>query len=119
MPNGCQTRVLLEVDHSKKSFNARSPGKTREVLAIFIILRYISPFHFYNKVFSMIIPRSLGTHSGTFHADEVTACALLLVYDLIDRDKIIRTRDITKLSTCEFVCDVGGEYDPLKKRSPQ
>jgi uncharacterized UPF0160 family protein len=64
----------------------------------------------------MIIPRSLGTHSGTFHADEVTACALLLVYDLIDQDKIIRTRDTDLLSNCEFVCDVGGEYNPSKKR---
>ncbi len=64
----------------------------------------------------MIIPRSFGTHNGTFHADEVTACALLLVYDLIDRDKVMRTRNSEKLATCQFVCDVGGEYDPLKKR---
>ncbi len=64
----------------------------------------------------MVIPRSFGAHDGTFHADEVTACALLLVYDLIDRDKIIRTRLIDKLSQCEFVCDVGGEYAPAKKR---
>src|SRR3989339_82787 len=64
----------------------------------------------------MFIPRSVGTHDGTFHADEVTACALLLVYNLIDRDKIIRTRLVDKLASCEFVCDVGGEYNPSKKR---
>jgi uncharacterized UPF0160 family protein len=58
------------------------------------------------------IPRSFGTHSGTFHADEVTACALLLLYHLIDRDKIVRTRDPQVLSRCEFVCDVGGHYNP-------
>ncbi|MDF2550599.1 MAG: hypothetical protein K0S07_1666, partial [Chlamydiales bacterium] len=29
-------------------------------------------------------PRSFGTHDGSFHADEVTACALLLLVDLID-----------------------------------
>nr|NGX27459.1 hypothetical protein [Chlamydiota bacterium] len=40
-----------------------------------------------------MISRSLGTHDGSFHADEVSACALLLVFDLIDRDKIFRTRD--------------------------
>ncbi len=62
-----------------------------------------------------IIPRSLGTHNGTFHADEVTACALLLLFNLIDEDKIIRTRDPILLSSCEFVCDVGGTYDPEKK----
>lgn len=61
------------------------------------------------------IPRSLGTHDGTFHADEVTACALLLMLDMIDLDKIIRTRDLELLSTCEYVCDVGGIYDPSKK----
>ncbi len=61
------------------------------------------------------IPRSFGTHDGTFHADEVTACALLLVFDSIDFDKIIRTRDLKKLAVCEYVCDVGGIYDPAQK----
>jgi len=60
-------------------------------------------------------PRSFGTHSGSFHADEVTACALLLHFDLIDREKIFRTRDPELLSRCEYVCDVGGVYDPEKK----
>jgi uncharacterized UPF0160 family protein len=64
----------------------------------------------------MIIPRSFGTHNGTFHADEVTACALLLYFNLIDREKIIRTRDSEKLAACEYVCDVGGEFAPSKKR---
>jgi uncharacterized UPF0160 family protein len=59
--------------------------------------------------------RSFGTHNGTFHADEVTACALLLICNLIDRDKVIRTRDPKLLSRCEYVCDVGGVYDPTDK----
>jgi uncharacterized UPF0160 family protein len=63
-----------------------------------------------------MIPRSCGTHNGSFHADEVTACALLLVFDLIDEDKIVRTRDPEKLQKCEYVCDVGGIYDPQSKR---
>jgi uncharacterized UPF0160 family protein len=57
-------------------------------------------------------PRSIGIHDGTFHADEVTACALLVVFDLADQDKIIRSREPEKLSQCEFVCDVGGVYSP-------
>ncbi len=61
------------------------------------------------------ISRSAGTHHGTFHADEVTACGLLLLFNLVDRDKIIRTRDPAILSTCEYVCDVGGIFDPSKK----
>lgn len=61
------------------------------------------------------ISRSFGTHDGTFHADEVTACALLLLFGCIDYDKIIRTRDLELLHTCEYVCDVGGIYDPQFK----
>jgi uncharacterized UPF0160 family protein len=60
--------------------------------------------------------RSAGTHDGTFHADEVTACALLLAFDLIDRDKILRSRDLSKIDQCEYVCDVGGIYNPQAKR---
>ena len=59
--------------------------------------------------------RSFGTHDGTFHADEVTACALLILFSLIDEASIVRTRDPLKLGLCEFVCDVGGIYDPEKK----
>lgn len=59
--------------------------------------------------------RSIGIHDGTFHADEVTACALLIVFDLADYDKIVRTRNFKILSECEFVCDVGGIYSPVDK----
>ncbi len=58
------------------------------------------------------ILRRFGTHDGSFHADEVTACALLLLFDQIDRDQIIRTRDTTLLASCDYVCDVGGIYEP-------
>lgn len=46
----------------------------------------------------------------------MTACALLLLSKRVDRDKVIRTRDINLLATCEYVCDVGGLYDPIRKR---
>jgi uncharacterized UPF0160 family protein len=59
--------------------------------------------------------RTIGIHDGTFHADEVTACALLIVFGLSDIDKIVRTRDSEKLVSCEFICDVGGVYDPSSK----
>jgi uncharacterized UPF0160 family protein len=61
------------------------------------------------------ILRSCGIHDGTFHADEVTACALLMLFNLIDEDKIVRTRDLSVLAKCEYVCDVGGVYDPTHK----
>lgn len=60
-------------------------------------------------------PRSFGTHDGTFHADEVSACALLLLFNRIDWDKIVRTRSLEVLEGCEYVCDVGGFYDPSRK----
>jgi len=62
------------------------------------------------------IQRSFGTHDGSFHADETTACSLLLLFDLIDKDKIHRTRDADVLDRCDFVCDVGGLWDPSVKR---
>lgn len=60
--------------------------------------------------------RSLGTHDGSFHADEVTAAALLLVFNRIDRNQIIRSREMSVLENCEYVCDVGSVYDPSIKR---
>jgi len=59
--------------------------------------------------------RSFATHNGSFHADEVTACALLLHCNLIDEDKLVRTRDLEQIKQCEYICDVGGIYDPEKK----
>lgn len=64
----------------------------------------------------MIAPRSFGTHDGSFHADEVSACSLLLLFHCIDRDKICRTRHPNRLAACDYVCDVGGIYDPSKRR---
>lgn len=63
----------------------------------------------------MKVLKSIGTHDGSFHADEVSACALLIVFGLAEKDKIFRTRDLKVLNDCEFVCDVGGIYDPSKK----
>lgn len=65
---------------------------------------------------SKIIPRSFGTHDGSFHADEVTACSLLLFCKRIDRTLVHRTRNPAILARCEYVCDVGGLYDPAKRR---
>jgi uncharacterized UPF0160 family protein len=64
----------------------------------------------------MIRPRSFGTHDGSFHADEVTACALLLLFDKIDMEEVVRSRHLNQLETCEYVCDVGGVYDSKQKR---
>ncbi|HEY9886397.1 MAG TPA: MYG1 family protein, partial [Vampirovibrionales bacterium] len=58
------------------------------------------------------------THSGTFHADEVFACALLkLIYNEIE---IIRTRDENLINAAQddeniFVIDVGQKLEPSFK----
>lgn len=60
--------------------------------------------------------RSVGVHDGSFHADEVTACALLIHFNLVDPNSILRSRDPNILDECEYVCDVGGIYDPNRKK---
>lgn len=60
----------------------------------------------------------LVTHNGRFHADDIFACAVLQI--LLDAEnaeyEIIRTRDTNIISGGDFVFDVGGEYDPARKR---
>ena len=54
------------------------------------------------------------THSGTFHADDVFAFAILRAA-LGDFD-FIRTRDTALIAAADIVFDVGGIYDPDRKR---
>jgi len=52
----------------------------------------------------------IGTHNGTFHADEVLAISILR--KLYPEAQIIRTRELNVLETCDIVVDVaGGRYD--------
>ncbi len=70
-----------------------------------------------NSIPSYKIPRSFITHADAFHADEVTACALLLCFNEIDIDKIYRRR-LNKPEDYHpyvYVCDMGGYYDEEKK----
>ena len=55
------------------------------------------------------------THSGTFHPDDVFACATLMLL-LKDNARIIRTRDKDIIKTGDYVVDVGNIYDPKKNR---
>ncbi len=60
--------------------------------------------------------KTIGTHSGTFHCDEVLGCFLLLQTDTFAGAQIIRTRDPSVLDTLNVVIDVGGVYDPAQDR---
>lgn len=64
---------------------------------------------------SVLLSMKIGTHSGTFHADDVLAVALLRTF--LDPDaRVVRTRDAAVLAACDVVVDVGGEYDPATRR---
>jgi len=57
------------------------------------------------------------THWGSFHADDVLACYVLL--QLHPRAHVLRTRDPKVLSSTDdrdVVIDVGFEYDPARRR---
>ncbi|RLU19739.1 hypothetical protein DMN91_008296 [Ooceraea biroi] len=58
----------------------------------------------------------IGTHDGTFHCDEVLACALLKLLPQYKDASIVRSRDQSILNTCDIVVDVGREYDPSRHR---
>lgn len=64
------------------------------------------------------------THNGTFHADEVFAIALLMLYfakkSPKDSIEIFRTRDAKAIAKCvadkdTWVVDVGGSYEPFAR----
>ena len=56
----------------------------------------------------------MATHSGSFHPDDVLSVAALKKID--PKLKIVRTRDKGIIKEAEYVVDVGGEYDPKRKR---
>lgn len=58
-------------------------------------------------------PLCLATHNGNFHADEVTAVALLVLFEKVNLCElhIIRTRDQHLLAQADIVLDVGAVYD--------
>ncbi|WP_372881933.1 MYG1 family protein [Psychromonas sp.] len=53
------------------------------------------------------------THNGSFHADEVTAVALLQLYGIIKKGQfeIIRTREMEQINQGDIVVDVGAIHN--------
>src|SRR3989344_5773340 len=64
------------------------------------------------------LKKILVTHNGSFHTDDVFACAALSL--LLEREKvpfeIIRTRDEGVIAKADYVFDVGGVYDAEQNR---
>ena len=58
--------------------------------------------------------KTIVTHNGNFHADDVfSIAALKLIFPSV---KLIRTRDSELIAKADIVVDVGGEYDPDANR---
>ncbi|KZT60347.1 metal-dependent protein hydrolase [Calocera cornea HHB12733] len=60
--------------------------------------------------------KTIGTHNGTFHADEALAVYLLKQLPEYKNAQLVRSRDPAKLDVCDIVVDVGAIYDPAKNR---
>ena len=72
----------------------------------------------YLKNFIMNTVKKLVTHDGSFHTDDIFACATLSI--LLDKNKenfeVIRTRDEEIIKNGDYVFDLGGIYEPEKNR---
>jgi len=67
------------------------------------------------KLSESVSGKIIGTHSGSFQADEAMGCFLLRQLPEYRLSKIVRSRDPAVLEKCDIVIDVGGEYDHEKK----
>jgi len=60
--------------------------------------------------------KTIITHGGAFHTDEIFAVAVLLLYLNTEDYKIIRTREDSLFAAADYVIDVGGVLNPLGGR---
>jgi len=62
--------------------------------------------------------KTLVTHNGAIHADDLFAAAALSLYldSKGESSKVIRSRDKESIEAADYVFDVGGIYDPIKNR---
>jgi uncharacterized UPF0160 family protein len=58
--------------------------------------------------------KRIGTHSGSFHADDALGVSMLLA--LYPGAEVVRTRDPAVWSMCDALVDVGGEHDHVRNR---
>ena len=58
----------------------------------------------------------IGTHSGSFQADEAMGVWMLRQVPAYRNSKVVRSRDLKVLDTLDIVIDVGGIYDHSKLR---
>ncbi|MDP3996068.1 MAG: MYG1 family protein [bacterium] len=89
---------------------------------VFVVAGFIGAVVFAVVLFALLkrkgytrpMKKTIVTHSGTFHADDVFACAAIL--RLFGDAEIIRTREEEKIEKGDIVFDVGSEYDAGRSR---
>ena len=60
--------------------------------------------------------KTVVTHSGNFHGDDVFAVAAFQLLLGVDEVQVIRTRDDATIEKGDYVVDVGGVYDHEQNR---
>ena len=73
----------------------------------------------YSHMISFFKPKkTIAVHNGKYHDDDIFACAtlLLMLEKRGERGVITRTRDEAIIQASDYVCDVGGIYDPATNR---
>lgn len=76
---------------------------------------YFIIVHGYNETMIQLFKKkkTIVAHNGSFHADDIFACAVLSLY--LEKQnqpyRIIRTRDEDVIKDADYVVDVGGIYD--------
>lgn len=65
---------------------------------------------------TVVSSKVIGTHSGTFQADEAMGVWMLRQLSEYRNAKVVRSRDLTVLDPLDIVIDVGGVYDHSKRR---
>ena len=68
------------------------------------------------KLDDTVSEKIIGTHSGSFQADEAMGVWMLRQTPEYRCSKCVRSRDMKVLDTLDIVIDVGGVYDHAKKR---
>src|SRR3990167_3799014 len=70
------------------------------------------------KIINKKSKKILVTHDGSFHTDDVFACATLSIYltNAGEKFQIIRSRDEEIINSADYVFDVGGKYNAEKNR---
>ena len=58
--------------------------------------------------------KTIATHNGSFHADDVFGVGVLM--GVFPDHSLVRTRDEARIAAADFAVDVGGEWDAARGR---